>query len=67
MDMRPATLALEAVEAKDIQRGNIVLCDDNISRGVVLVNKQIGFCYITLENDTVLFVRDTDLIKRIRR
>lgn len=61
------TVALDAVEAKDISRGNIILCEDNISRAVVLVNRQIGFCYITLENDTVLFVRENEPIKRIRR
>lgn len=66
-DLRPLTIALDTVEAKAIKRGDMVLNEEHKLITVSTVSTHKGFCYVGLEDGNTWFVKDTDLIRKIRR
>ena len=65
-DLRPLTIALDTVEAKELKRGDMVMNEDRLI-AVIHVNSFKGFVYIGLENGDTLFRSQTDRIRKIRR
>lgn len=67
MDVRPLTVALDTVEARDVKRGDMVLNEEHKLVTVNTVSNHKGFCYIGLENGNTWFVMATDCIRRVRK
>lgn len=66
-DIRPLTIALDTVVARDVKRGDMVLNEEFKLLQVNHVNNHKGFIYIGLEDGNTWFVLQSDLIRKVRR
>lgn len=66
-DLRPLTIALDTVDAKDCKKGDLVMDENHKLIKVMNASLHKGFCYIGLENGNTWFLKDSDQIRRVRR
>lgn len=66
-DLRPLTIALDTVDAKDCKKGDLVMNENHKLLKVMSTNNHKGFTYIGLEDGNSWFLKDSDQIRRVRR
>lgn len=67
MDVRPLTVALDTVDAKDCKKGDLVMDENYKLIEIKHIHSLKGFIYIELATDNTWFLKESDQIRRVRR